>query len=243
MSRERLFERYMESLLAGDRRVCRSLIQEALDEGIDARTIYHDVIWSAMQQVETFYRADRINLAVEHMATRVNRCVVDRLQAALVPKELNGKKILVACADDETQELGGQVLSDLFEADGWVVNFVGGGVANDEMLMLVGQVQPDILLVYGSEPQGVPEVRKLIDLVRDVGPHPTMNVMISGGVFNRAEGLWEEIQADLFAPTAKEALEVAAKAEPRVPTPRVPGAPKKRRRRRRPPLLAQAEAS
>ncbi len=233
----------MESLLGGDRRVCRSLIEEAVDAGIDGRTIYHDVIWSAMQQVETLYRADRINRAVEHMATRVNRCVADRLQAALVPKELNGKKILVACADDENQELGGQVLSDLFEGDGWVVNFVGGGVANDEILMLVGQIQPDILLVHGSKPQGVPEVRKLIDLVRDVGPHPTMNVMISGGVFNRAEGLWEEIQADLFAPTARESLEVAAKAEPRVPTPRVPGAPKKRRRRRRPPLLTQAEVS
>jgi methanogenic corrinoid protein MtbC1 len=106
----------------------------------------------------------------------------------------------------------------------------------------VGQLRPDILLVFGTQPSGVPGVRKLIDLIREVGSNPTMNVMISGGVFNRAEGLWKEVNADLFAATACEALAVAADAKPRKPEVRIPGAPKKRRRRRRPPLLAQAEA-
>ena len=66
--------------------------------------------------------------------------------------------------------------------------------------------------------------------------------MVSGGVFNRAEGLGKEVQADLFARSSAEALERAAAAEPRKPEVRIPGAPKKRRRRRRPPLLVQAEA-
>ena len=105
---------------------------------------------------------------------------------------------------------------------------------------MVGQLRPDLLLVFGTQPNGVPGVRKLIDLIREVGVHPTMNVMVSGGVFNRADGLWEEINADLFAPTARQALEVANRAMPRKPEIRIPGAPKKRRRRRRPPLLEKA---
>ena len=68
-----------------------------------------------------------------------------------------------------------------------------------------------------------------------------VGVVVSGGVFNRADGLWEEIQADLFAKTAGEAVDIARDVKPRPPENRVPGAPKKRRRRRRPPLLAQAE--
>jgi hypothetical protein len=79
-------------------------------------------------------------------------------------------------------------------------------------------------------------------LIREVNANPTMNIMISGGVFNRAEGLWKEVNADLFAPTAAEALKAAAEAAPRKPEVRIPGAPKKRRRRRRPPLLAQVDA-
>jgi hypothetical protein len=33
--------------------------------------------------------------------------------------------------------------------------------------------------------------------------------MLSGGLFNRAEGLWEEIGADMFAENPGQALEVA----------------------------------
>jgi hypothetical protein len=67
--------------------------------------------------------------------------------------------------------------------------------------------------------------------------------MVSGGVFNRASGLWREVKADLFAETAGEALEMAADAEPRETELRDPEAPKKRRRRRRPPLLVEMEAA
>jgi hypothetical protein len=37
-----------------------------------------------------------------------------------------------------------------------------------------------------------------------------MQIMASGGLFNRAEGLWQEIGADAFAATAEQALEIAA---------------------------------
>ena len=86
-----------------------------------------------------------------------------------------------------------------------------------------------------------PAVRRLIDYIREISACPTMNIMVSGGVFNRAAGLWREVKADLFAETATEALELARSANPRQPELRLPGAPKKRRRRRRPPLLAQLD--
>jgi hypothetical protein len=34
--------------------------------------------------------------------------------------------------------------------------------------------------------------------------------MVSGGIFNRADGLWEEIGADLFAANAFEAVQIAS---------------------------------
>jgi len=176
------------------------------------------------------------------MAIRISRALADQLQSRLERGTPNGKRMLLTCAEGEPEELGAQMCADLFEADGWDVYFVGGGVPDDEVLELVGRLRPDILTIFGTQPGGVPGVRRLIDLIREVGSNPTMNIMISGGVFNRAEGLWKEVNADLFAPNAAEALKIAATAKPRKPEIRIPGAPKKRRRRRRPPLLAQLEA-
>lgn len=242
MTADRLLEKFVPELLAGHRQECRDILQEALAGGLEPVRLYRQMIWPAMEQVERMYRDDRINLATEHMATRINRCMADQLQAHLPRQNPNGKRILITCADGEPEELGAQMCADLFEAEGWSVLFVGGGVPADETLALVGTHRPDVLLIFGTQPAGVPSVRKLIDLIREVGVNPTMNILISGGVFNRADGLWKEVNADLFARTAAEALLVAGNATPRRAEVRVPGAPKKRRRRRRPPLLATAES-
>ncbi len=241
MRKSRLMDQYMENLLEGNRKQCRELVWHALERGTKAESLYLDLMWPAMEQVQRLYREDRINVATEHMATRINRALADQVQRNLDAPASNGNRIVITCAEGESEELGAQMCADLFEAAGWQVYFVGAGVPNDEILSLAGQVRPEILMVYGMTPPGVPGVRALIDLVRDVGVNPTMNILVTGGVFNRAPELWKEINADLFAESAKSALKVAARAEPRVPEIRIPGAPKKRRRRRRPPLIVEAE--
>jgi len=234
-------ERYMTPLLAGNRAACRQLVKEQLARTDAPLTLYHELLWPAMERVEKLYRADRINAASENMATRINRSLADQLQLNLIPQEPNGKRILITCAPGEPEELGAQMCADLFETEGWEVYFVGGGVPNDEILSLAGHLRPDILLIFGTRPSGVPAIRQLVDLIREIGVNPTMNIMVSGGVFNRADGLWKEVNADLFAKTAKQAIAVAETALPRRAEPPKKGSAKKRRRRRRPPLLAAAE--
>lgn len=90
-----------------------------------------------------------------------------------------------------------------------MVRFVGGGVPEDEVLKLIGDLRPDLLILFGTLPQGMPAVRKLIDYLREVNSCPQMQVLCCGGIYRRAEGLAEEIGADLYAPDAQAALEVA----------------------------------
>lgn len=227
-----LFEAYMEQLLAGSRRGCRQIVQLALQQGVEAKVLYQDVLWRAMERIERLWKEDRINSATEHMATRINRMVANQLQAVLADVEPVGKKALVLCAAHEQDELGGHIIADMLEAQGWEVFFLGGGVPDDEVLMLVGLHRPDLLVVYWTRGQGIPAVRGLIENIRQIDPYPQMNIMLTGGIFSRAEGLWEEIKADLYAPDLQEAIRLACSAEPRDPQAE-PNRLKRRRRRRR----------
>src|SRR6187455_2695307 len=152
---------------------------------------------------------DRASISNLNLATRLNRSVTDQLCASLPRGASNGKKVLIFCGDDEPEELGGQICSDLFECDGWTVKFAGGGVPEDEVLALIGHTRPDLLIMFGTLPSGVPAVRKLIDYLREVNSCPQMQIMCCGGIYKRAEGLAEEIGADLYAPDAAEAVQVA----------------------------------
>ena len=200
---------YLEPLLAGDRAGSRGVIDNALAAGLLPYDLLVKLVWPTMELLQSLYREDRISVSSLNLATRLNRSITDQLCAQLPRTSDNGKKVLIFCGDDEPEELGGQICADLFESDGWTVRFAGGGVPNDEVLKLIGDFRPDLLVHFGTLPTGVPAVRKLIDYLREVGSCPNMQIMCCGGIYKRAEGLADEIGADLYAPDAAEAVAVA----------------------------------
>ena len=231
-------KRYLPSLLDGDRAKCRNLLRQARADGASAEDILLDVIWPTMGEIDESFDGDRINFVAEHMAVRINRTLADQLQLELPVCEPNGRSAVVCCSQIEAHELGAQIISDLFEAKGWDVRFVGSGVPMDELVQLIGQLRPDLLICYGTEPSGIPELRRILTMLHQIGSSPKTAVLTAGGIFKRAKGLWIEVGADDFAPDARTAL---AKAESGieirnhfVPT---EGQPKRRRRRKK--LVAQ----
>lgn len=210
-SMETLKQAFFEALLVGDRKEVRSLIERAVkQEGADAKALLLDLVWPTMELLQEAYRDDRINQAQLNLATRLNRSIADQVAMGMERAESNGRTVLIVCGDDEPEELGGQLCADLFECEGYTVRFAGGGIPNDEILRLIGEVHPNLLILFGTLPSGMPAARKLIDYLREVNSCPEMQVMCCGGIYKRAEGLAEEIGADLYAPDAQAAVEVAA---------------------------------
>jgi len=229
---------YLEPILEGDRAICRRVVDGAMADGIPAEELLAGLVWPTMELLQSLYREDRITVSSLNLATRLNRTMTDQLAAYLQRKAPNGRKVLVVCGDDEPEELGGQICADLFEADGYEVRFAGGGVPNDEILRLIGEIRPNLLVLFGTLPSGMPAVRKLIDYLRDVNSCPNMQVMCCGGIYKRAEGLAEEIGADLWAPDATSALAVANGNPTKKATPQQQTVGRSRRLRKTPALKA-----
>lgn len=225
-----LFKQYLEHLFSGKRCESRELILAAHDRGISASKLLQLIIWPAMEQVDKLYRRNEIQRITEHIATRINRMIADMLHGLLAREPKTGRRIVVVCGDGEVEELGAQILADLFEAKGWSVWFLGSGVPNDEIIQFIGKIRPDVLGIYGTQPVGVPNVRRLVDLVHELGIFEEMQIMVTGGVFNRAEGLADEIKADLFAPNAREALQMVEDHPVRVPRVDMPEPGRRRKR-------------
>ena len=228
-----LFKQYVYGLFGGRRAEAREIIFNALDRGVTAPTLLTKVIWVAMEQIEKLYRRNEISSTVEHMATRINRSIADQLQAHLPPQPKTGKRMVITCGGGQMAELGAQITADLFGAQGWSIWFLGSGVASDEILELINDVQADILCIYGAQPRGLPAIRQLIQTIRDIGAHEDMQILVSGGVFNRAEGLADEVKADLFASNIDEALVVVEDHPVRIPKPDVPERGRRRKRKNR----------
>jgi len=214
MIKEFVLERYLNALLDGNRIECRSIIEEVMQTGTPAIRVYMDIVWPIMIETDRLYRQGQIDSAQEAFAARINRTIVSQLQNKLPRRAGKNKKVIVCTSSNEKAELGGQMISDLFESDGWETRFLGGSVAKDDITSFLHAFKPDILVIYGIDGKDAPVIRQLIDSIRDINAFPEMRIMLSGGVFSRAEGLWEEIGADLYAETATDAVFIA-NAEPK----------------------------
>lgn len=220
MNTEATLKRYLQALLSGDRNQCRTVIEETLQGGMTAHQVYMDVIWPIMAEIDKLYRDDHIDSAQEAFASRINRTIVNQLQNKLPRRATKSKKIAVVTEASEQAELGGQMMNDLFESDGWDSRFLGGTVNNDDIMSFIHSYGPDVLLLYGYNGKDAPAIRELIDTIRNVNAFPEMRIMLSGGIFARAEGLWEEVGADLYAETAAEAVNIAQMPQERLTQPK-----------------------
>ena len=192
-------ERFYTCLIAGDRPGARAILDELFDAETPAATIASNLIWPTLDALQTLRRNDQITRLAYNYATRLMRSITDQLQIRLEQSERRGVRCLVVCGAEESEELAGQLAADLLEADGYEVFFTGGGISNDEIVAQLGDLKADKLIIFGAIPATVPETRLLIDYLHDIGSCPNLQIVVGGGVFNRADGLAEEIGADLWA--------------------------------------------
>lgn len=202
MSADIIVERLFETLVAGDRTATRTLINEQHAAGATPEVLITDLYWPTYELIEKLHREDQITSMAYGFATRLLRAVVDQTAGVLVRTSAHpsrNRSVLAFCADTEGGDLGSQMAVDLMESQGFAVRFAGGGIPVDEIQASVQNDRPDHLVLFCSDPADLPGIRQLIDNLHEMGCCPGTQIVVGGGVFNRAEGLAEEIGADLWA--------------------------------------------
>lgn len=208
MSYELLTERLFEVLINGDRAGARRLLEEMRGARLQSGTVLSDIYWPTYEMVERLHRNDQLTALSYRLATRLLRVMVDQTAATLAHAPRNGRAIFASCGPSDGDELGAQIAVDLLESHGYHMTFSGGGIAGDEILAQVQETKPNILLMFCSAPADLPHIRAMIDRIREIGACPNLQIVVGGGVFNRAEGLAEEIGADLWAASPMELVDI-----------------------------------
>ena len=206
--RDVLQEQFFNAVISGHRRTTRQVVSELLDTGYPPEKILTHLFWPTLEHIQKLYREDQLSELAHHYATRLMQALVSQIQPQLEQQSRRGKTILLVCGQEESEELAGQIACDILESDGFDVFFAGGGVANDELVNEIGRMNTDILVIFGAVPSTVPQTRLLIDRLHAIGVCPKLQIVVGGGVFNRAEGLAEEIGADLWAKDPHELVQV-----------------------------------
>ena len=199
MNNDTFIERLFPLLITGDRPAARAVVADAITSGWTPEQVATDGFWPVLESINALYREDQLTNLAHHYATRLLRSMVDQVQAGYTNKNSRNKTVHLFCGPSEADDLAAQIVADLCEADGYSVRFGGGGIAGDEILAEVNERKPDVLVMFSSAPSDAPHIRGIIDTIRTVDACPDLQIAVGGGIFNRVDGLAEEIGADIWA--------------------------------------------
>ena len=126
-SPEQVRDGYLTALLDSDLGAARSVLDGAIAAGMPVRRIYLDVLQPTLYEVGRRWSHADISVAQEHLATAATQSAMARLAERLSDgrRRVSPGAAVVACVSDELHAIGGRMVADFLEADGWRVAFLG----------------------------------------------------------------------------------------------------------------------
>ncbi|KHK01678.1 cobalamin B12-binding domain-containing protein [Desulfovibrio sp. TomC] len=177
-----LYDSYFQSLVAGDRRACRQIILGLLETDIDIKTLYLSYFQKSLYAIGDLWAANKITVAVEHMATAITESLFPLVYPRIFMADHCGKKAVISCTANEYHQIGGKMVADILELNGWDTIFLGANTPLQSLLDFIDTNQPDMVGLSLSLQDNMPNLLTAIGKIRD--RHPELSIIVGGQAFS-----------------------------------------------------------
>ena len=180
---EQIYLDYLNALLDGDRSRCREIVQALLDKGVDIKQLYENLFHRSMYEVGHLWENNRITVAREHLATSISESLLNLIHPYIFDRERVGKTAVISCAANEFHQLGGKIVADIFELNGWNGHFLGANTPAEVMNQLIQEKKPDIVGLSLSILSNGETLRRTIEIIKT--DFSAVDILVGGQAFRR----------------------------------------------------------
>jgi methanogenic corrinoid protein MtbC1 len=178
---ENVYESYLNALLAGKRSECHTMVQELLNAHINLKELYGRLFQRSMYQVGELWETNRITVANEHLATAITESLLNLAYPLVFGAEHTGKKAVISCSANEFHQLGGKMVADILELNGWDAHFLGANTPPDDMARFIHEVKPDMAGLSLSILSNMDNLKRAMEVIKS--DFPNMDLLIGGQAF------------------------------------------------------------
>ncbi|UCZ55849.1 cobalamin-dependent protein [Desulfurispirillum indicum] len=139
------YQAFLKVLLQGDRSSCHTQVESMLRQDTPIRAIYVELFQRALYEVGALWEANRISVAVEHLATAIVESLLGTIYPRLFAAERTGRKAVISCVAGEYHQIGGRMVADTFEMCGWDGYFLGANTPMEELCHILLEKKPNML--------------------------------------------------------------------------------------------------
>ncbi len=181
MITQELYEQYLDLLLKGRRAECAGIVLKLLDQHVELKSLYMDLFQRSLYAVGELWELNKISVSREHLATAITESLLNLVYPRLLENTQTGKKVVVSCAANELHQIGGKIVADFFELNGWESHFLGANTPIPEILGYIQETKPDLVGLSLSVYFNMPSLIKEIEAIRSNFKH--IDIFLGGQAF------------------------------------------------------------
>ena len=184
-----------------------TLVQEALDEGIEANVILNDALLAGMAIIGDKFKREEIFVPEVLVAARAMNKGVEVLKSYLQDSSNISKGTAVlGTVKGDLHDIGKNLVRIMMEGKGIDVIDLGTDISAETFIDEAKKNHADIICCSALLATTMPEMKRVVDLVK--AENLDVKVMIGGAPVNQE--FCDEIGADYYTDDAASAADVAA---------------------------------
>ena len=183
MITDKLYQNYFDLILNGKRFECTKIVQDLLDEDVEIYILYTDLFQKSLYEIGKLWELNKISVAKEHLVTAITESLLNLAYPKLFREEerVTEKSVVISCSANEYHQIGGKMVADVFEINGWDSHFLGANTPVDHMLAYIQDVDPDLVGLSLSVFFNMPSLKNGLEAVRS--NFTNMDIFVGGQAF------------------------------------------------------------
>ncbi len=196
---------FLDALMRSKTREAYAVIDRAREQGVPILDIYEGILRAVMHEVGRLWHMNKLTIDKEHYCSSVTQTVMSRFYDELFLQPRQHLTLICCAVGSELHEIGGRMLSDLFEHNGWDTVYLGAAVPEKALLNAALEHQPNLIALSVTMPQHLIECESLVRAVKT--QFPGVKIAVGGRAFKMTSRIWEKWPVDYYADTAAELIE------------------------------------
>ena len=200
-----------EAVQTGKRKEVKSLVEEALAQGMDAKEILNDGLLTGMMIIGGKFKEGRVFVPEVLVAARAMTAGISVLEPVLVEigNEPVGKAVIGTVKGD-LHDIGKNLVAMMLKGAGFEIIDVGTDVDADTFINKAEEVGADIICMSALLTTTMPYMQEVVEELNNRGLREKYIVMIGGAPISEEFG--KQIGADFYTADAASAAETAKAA-------------------------------
>lgn len=207
----KIIEEISAMLQKGKAKDVKSLVQQAIDEGINPKEILNDGLLFGMSIIGEKFKKNEVFVPEVLVAARAMNAGLTILEPKLTEiGNASAGKVIIGTVKGDLHDIGKNLVSMMLKGKGFEIIDLGVDIAADTFIEKAEETGADIICLSALLTTTMPNMKEVIDLFKDKGVREKYIIMIGGAPVN--ENFAEQIGADYYAPDASTAADLAKEA-------------------------------